>query len=68
MKRFLDHRSNRFGYDGWAVKVTKADSPMIWTVSTTREEARALRAEMDPDLFQSTEVVKVKITVKVVYE
>ena len=64
MKRFLRHRSKRFGYDGWAVRVRGADSPLESTVSTTRQEARDIRSEMEPDLFERTEVIKVRISVE----
>ena len=45
MKSFLDHRSKRWGYDGWALRVRDAACPILWTVCTTREEARELRRE-----------------------
>lgn len=67
MKQFLQHRSNRFGYDGWALKVVGAKRPWRWTVCTTRQEARELKLELeaqDPDLFRRLEVVKVTISVK----
>lgn len=65
MKRFLDHRSNRFGYDGWALRIKGSQKPLDWSVCTTREEARELRREVFPELdfFDRTEVVKVKIDV-----
>jgi hypothetical protein len=68
MKRFLEFRSRRFGYDGWALRVRKADKPMDWTVCTTRAEVRALRREKfaERDLFQKVDVVKVRVTVEVV--
>lgn len=65
MKRFLKYRSNRWGYDGWAVAGI-GGAPWLSTVSTTREEARAIRKELLPDLFERTEVVKVKIRLEVV--
>ena len=68
MKRFLQHRSNRWGYDGWGVRVKGASRALNHTVCTTREEAREVRAEMEADLFTRTEVVKVKISVVVVPE
>lgn len=46
MKGFLQHRSKRWGHDGWAIFF--ADSPTLplhWSVSTTREEARELLKE-----------------------
>ena len=64
MKSFLSHRSKRWGYDGWALCMD--GFPLIWTVSTTREEARQLRKDR-ADLFErGAEIVKVKITVEVV--
>lgn len=66
MKSYLSHRSNRWGYDGWALLMPGATIPMLWTVSTTREEVRLLRLER-PDLFgRGGEIVKVKITIEVV--
>lgn len=61
MKRILDHRSKRWGYDGWVVWVKGSPKPLDWTFSTTRREAREVRASLDRDLFQRTEVVKVKL-------
>ena len=64
MKSYLSHRSNRCGYDGWALSLN--GFPLYWTVSTTREEARQLRKDR-ADLFErGAEIVKVKITVEVV--
>lgn len=67
MKRLLDNRSKRWGYDGWAIRIKGAPQPFDWSVCTTREEARELRAEVFPesDFFQRTEIVKVKIRVEV---
>lgn len=68
MKAFLRHCSKRWGYDGWAAKIKGADSPIWWTVSTTREEVRQLLKEAplnEPDFFQRLEIVKVKIIVEV---
>lgn len=65
MKRFLqENRSRRRGYDGWAVRVIGAERPLDYTVSTTRAEARELRAGM-VDALGGLEVVKVKISVEV---
>lgn len=66
MKGFLQHRSKRWGYNGWAVKVKGASKPLDWTVSTTREEVRTLLNEKRDLLTHDTEIVKVKITVEVV--
>jgi hypothetical protein len=66
MERFLNHRSKRFGFDGWALKVLGANKPLDWTTCTTREEARSLRKQQAPDLFRRTEIVKVKISVEAV--
>jgi len=65
MKRFLSNRSKRFGFDGWALKVKEAEKPLAWSVCTTRGEARSLRQQQTPDMFQRTEIVKVKISVEV---
>jgi len=66
VKRFLDHRSKRSGFDGWALKVQGASKPLVWTACTTREEARSLRKQQTPELFRKTEIVKVKISVEAV--
>ena len=65
MKAFLDHHSRRSGFDGWALRVRGATSPIPWTVSTTREEARDLRREQG-NLLRDTEIVKVRIVVEAV--
>tara|TARA_R110000772_G_scaffold48089_4_gene109872 strand:- start:62326 stop:62532 length:207 start_codon:yes stop_codon:yes gene_type:complete len=66
MMGFLQHRSRRGGYDGWALKMPGAPRPLQWTVSTTREEVRELR-KLRGDLFErGAEIVKVKISVEVV--
>lgn len=67
MKSFLENRSRRFGYDGWALRFRGADKPMEWTTSTTREEARDLRRERG-NLLRDTEIVKVTVSVEVVDE
>lgn len=61
MKRLLQNLSRYHDFDGWAVQVKGAEEPLRWTFSTTRQEAREVRATMAPDLFQRTEVVKAKI-------
>lgn len=68
MKQILQHRSHRSGYDGWAIKIKGAGKPLDWTVCTTRAECRELRKDAMPelDLFNRTEVIKVKITVEAV--
>lgn len=66
MKRILDHTSNRWGYDGWALKVIGSDEPMAWSMCTTRKECRELKRDIEgemPDLFRRLEVVKVKVKV-----
>lgn len=63
---FLQNRSRRFGYCGWALLVPGASRPMEWTVCTTRKEVRQLRA-LRGDLFvRGARIVKVKLTVDVV--
>lgn len=61
--------SNRYGYDGWALKHRDAPDPLHWSFCTTRKKCRELlrekRAAM-PDLFDRFEPVKVKLTVEVV--
>lgn len=69
MKQFLNHRSRRFGYDGWALKLADAKQPLAWTVCTTRAEVRALKAELEAqgrDMFKNYVPVKVKIQLEVV--
>lgn len=63
MKSFLRHRARRFEYDGWAVQYIDESRPLYWTVSTTREEARAIRRAMAPELFRRTKITKVLIEV-----
>lgn len=62
--------SRRFGYDGWALRVRGAKSPLDWSASTTREEARGvLRDLRERDIAWQTmdiEIVKVRIRVEVV--
>lgn len=69
MKQFLDHRSNRWTHDGWALMVRGASQPMLWTACTTREEARELRRErfnMKDFFIGPVDVVKIKITAEVI--
>lgn len=70
MKHFLRNcRARRFGYDGWALKLRATNcKPWAWTTSTTREEAREIKRELEAaDMFsQPVDVVKVRITVEVV--
>jgi len=66
MKGFLQHRSHRFRYDGWALFMPGAEVPLYWTVSTTRKEVRELRKDR-ADLFErGAKILKVKITVEVI--
>lgn len=65
MKKFLQHRSKRYGIDGWALKVKGAQKPLHWTVCTTRKEIRELREEERNWMRDDIEIVKVKITVEV---
>ena len=54
MKGFLRHRSRRWGYDGWALRMRGASRPLFWSVCTTRREARDLRAgKVDLDRAQA---------------
>lgn len=66
MKRFLDGRSKRQGFDGWALKVKRARQPLDWSVCTTREEARQIKQEVfgQDSFIRDIEIVKVKIEVK----
>ena len=66
VKSFLQNRSNRFGFDGWALRFKDSASPMDWTVSTTRAECRALRKERSDLFLDRAEIVKVRIDVSVV--
>ena len=65
MISFLKFRSRRHGYCGWALRFGESP-PMPWTVSTTREEVRQLRASRTDLFLEETEVVKIKIRVEVV--
>jgi hypothetical protein len=65
---FLQHRSKRRGYDGWALLVEGAPVPLLWTVSTTRDECRQLM-RIRPDLFSDgARIVKVRIAVSPIEE
>ncbi len=66
MKSFLSHRSRRWGYDGWALRIRGALQPLDWTVSTTRAEVRQLRRERGDIFLTHAEIVKVKVSVEVV--
>ncbi len=71
MKKFIQMRSRRYGYDGWAVAVVGSPVVFDWTTSTTRKEARVVKRDME-DTFNrhgeqlldcKLEVVKVKVQV-----
>lgn len=73
MKAIGRHLSNRQGYDGWVV--TLNGPPIKWTLSTTRDEARALKAELDSrfgeqlSLFpgmMEREVKKVRVRLEII--
>jgi len=64
VKNFLQPRSRRWGYDGWAVRVVGGKHPMFHTVCTTRQEARELAAGTMIFGNERLEVIKVKITVE----
>lgn len=64
MKQFLQHRSRKFGYDGWALQVIGAEKPLGWTVCTTREEIRELKKTEGVWMRTDVEIVKVKISVE----
>lgn len=69
MQNFLQHRSNRRGYDAWCLRVVGNNKPLPHTACTTRKEAREIHREMlgtSPDLFRKMEIVKVKISLEVV--
>lgn len=66
MKSFLSHRSRRFGFDGWALRIKGASHVMLWTVCTTRAEVRKLRQSRGDLFLDGAEVVKVKIIVECV--
>ena len=69
MKSYLQHRSRRWGYDGWAAQVRGSPTPMVWTTCTTRAELRELLAERR-DLFalceSGVDLVKVRVELVVV--
>lgn len=63
-------RSNRWGYDGWALLIDGAQQPLSWSLCRTREEARKLlRERTQAGLFGrlavSARPVKVKIRMEV---
>jgi hypothetical protein len=66
MKKFLKHRSKRFGYDGWALQMKGSLMPMAWTVCTTRKEVRELLEEERNWIRPDIEIVKVRIVVEAV--
>mgnify|MGYP001611909396 CR=1 FL=1 len=48
MREILKGRLNqRFGYVGWCLMVQGATKPLTWTFSTTREEVRQIRRELE---------------------
>lgn len=65
MQSFLDHRSKRWGMDGWALFTPDSDKPLVWSVSTTREEVREL-VRKKPHLFGHCRIGKVRIKVEAV--
>ena len=67
MKRILNNLNPRFGYDGWCVEID--GHVLTWTFSTTRQECREIRDEMqatwaESELFR-TRLRIVKSIVKV---
>ncbi|HEY7821924.1 MAG TPA: hypothetical protein VIG24_03780 [Acidimicrobiia bacterium] len=66
MKGFLrGGMSRRHGHDGWALKMRQASSPMWWTTSTTRAEAREIRRELCSEgLFARMDIDIVKVNIK----
>ncbi|WP_116364443.1 hypothetical protein [Parahaliea mediterranea] len=66
MISFLQHRSPRFGYDGWALLIPGAAKPLEWTVCTTRAECRRLRRDRGNLFERGAQIVKVKVSVEVV--
>lgn len=66
VKGYLQHRSRRFGFDGWAAQVRGASRPLEWTTCTTRAELRELLAERR-DLFAlGVDMAKVRVELVVV--
>lgn len=66
MKNFLQFRSRRFGFDGWALKHRNGTVPWTRSVCTTRAEARAIKALQLPEMQRDLEVVKVRVHLEVV--
>lgn len=63
-------RSNRWGYDGWALLIDGAEKPLPWSLCRTREEVRELLRERTKEgLFKTLAVsarpVKVKIRMEI---
>lgn len=66
MKAYLHKfRSRRFGYSGWALRHREGGTPLAWTVSTNREEARELLRECKAEgCLLEFKIVKVRIIVE----
>ena len=63
-------RSNRWGYDGWALRIDGAPEPLAWSLCRTREEVRELLRQRTKEglfgrLAVSARPVKVKIRMEV---
>ena len=65
MRDLLQHRSRRWAYDGWALRMRGVSAPLSWSLCTTRQECRELRDQRS-DLADDFEVVKVRIKLEVV--
>lgn len=70
MKNVLKERSRRWTHDGWAIRLVLPDGfrgkPWDHTMCTTRRECRELRKSLPQDLYQRTEVVKVRLKLEAV--
>jgi hypothetical protein len=70
MKRILDARSRRQGFDGWVMCVKppghKVWHPLDWTFCTTRKECRELTRPMQRNIFDKYQIKKAKLKVETV--
>ena len=72
MKRILDARSRRHGFDGWCMFVKPQNHttwfPLDWTFCTTRKECRELTRTMQRNIFDKYAIKKARLKVEEVTE
>ncbi len=70
MKRILDARSRRHGFDGWCMFVKpqggKTWFPLEWTFCTTRGEVRELTRTMPRSMFEKYKIDKARLKVEAI--